>query len=802
MFTEKRVRLVKHYDEDRSFCKKEGAINNYQRKLDKEMLNRIYQARDAEVGPARNLMQAAINELKKHLMQRSSIIMQHTTLLSQILELSFDDIPGVFYFTGGGMAKSPQLPSNAYWVGNRFNLSHLNPNMCRVMIWYKNTDEELFYKHLGFAYITSNHPETSGAGKENMLNDFGYASEIFRYHYETPEFKNIRNVVDTYHLYFQELALNEQHRLINQAYYYRHEVYPSNPESNKSLLFDGHDIYPYPGKHPYTTCANYFDLSRVDPDARYKIIYFFPGHEKVLYYDYGFAYLVSTKVNTPGATRAETIKRFHNPIFANYYAHQVWRTYDIKYPQRWELEMAQVNYDWAIEKAKYDAKHKKHMAIVKSIAGIGLGSLASMLVPGLGSQILTALARGAVFGGVSSGVGGGNIVEGTFKGAFFAGIGHYCKVLEIPEVMRVATIAGISAHMNDENILKSALIAIGAEVVAGQLGISSEEVLKKAFVTSTISSLLGGQNLGNALMSGAIGTIGALSQQVGGELGNGIKDTIQEDVIEKPKKRLAITNGSNDDKLNLNNERSLVLAYNKYLNEPKQKNSNKQLKKINDYFSKPPKKQEDLNLWETAVRAFNGDKNAQLEMRHRMPRLAAVFDGIREGTERGEVIRNVGLTMVGVGTGAAVTLTVTKETGKLLFAYKLYKKSENIMKNGPTDRIQHEALKTQLRQNMEKPVVENKKLFKVVDELYRKNAEIGSGSTADAYRYTAHTGKLVKGSDHIKKTHDTIKFLENWIENNPTASSNDRSVAENILLDMKDAIGEKLWYSQTKPPKY
>ena len=31
--------------------------------------------------------------------------------------------------------------------------------------------------------------------------------------------------------------------------------------------------------------------------------------------------------------------------------------------------------------------------------------------------------------------------------------------------------------------------------------------------------------------------------------------------------------------------------------------------------------------------------------------------------------------------------------------------------------------------------------------------------------------------------------------------ASDRAAAENILSDLKDAIGQKEWYSQTKPPK-
>ena len=46
-----------------------------------------------------------------------------------------------------------------------------------------------------------------------------------------------------------------------------------------------------------------------------------------------------------------------------------------------------------------------------------------------------------------------------------------------------------------------------------------------------------------------------------------------------------------------------------------------------------------------------------------------------------------------------------------------------------------------------------------------------------------------------------MDFLKNWLKNNPKATVSDRAAAENILIDLKDGIGKKPWYSQTKPPK-
>ncbi len=84
----------------------------------------------------------------------------------------------------------------------------------------------------------------------------------------------------------------------------------------------------------------------------------------------------------------------------------------------------------------------------------------------------------------------------------------------------------------------------------------------------------------------------------------------------------------------------------------------------------------------------------------------------------------------------------------------------------------------------------------------RKNNEITNNSLANVVRYELATGKPVQGKFHLEDAVYAIEQLENWIKENPTASSNDRAAAENVLLDLKDAIGQRPWYSQTKPPRY
>ncbi|MEZ9187695.1 hypothetical protein AB4158_26705, partial [Vibrio splendidus] len=113
----------------------------------------------------------------------------------------------------------------------------------------------------------------------------------------------------------------------------------------------------------------------------------------------------------------------------------------------------------------------------------------------------------------------------------------------------------------------------------------------------------------------------------------------------------------------------------------------------------------------------------------------------------------------------------------------------NVTKRGAANRALHEAYKTQLRQQMSKPSVNNPQLKKIVDGLYRPNAKVGSGSTADAIRHELSTGQAVGGRFHSQKGADSIRALEKWSGNNPKASPGDRAAAENIVSDLRNALG-------------
>jgi RHS repeat-associated protein len=108
---------------------------------------------------------------------------------------------------------------------------------------------------------------------------------------------------------------------------------------------------------------------------------------------------------------------------------------------------------------------------------------------------------------------------------------------------------------------------------------------------------------------------------------------------------------------------------------------------------------------------------------------------------------------------------------------------------GATNVAAHAAYKDGLRAAMSKPAVADSSLAKLIDQLYRPNATVGSGSTAAAVRQELATGQPVGGAFHSQKAEDGIRSLERWLSNNPTARPGDRAAAENVVRDMSNALG-------------
>ncbi|MGL4860955.1 MAG: hypothetical protein ACRC5A_14750 [Enterobacteriaceae bacterium] len=104
---------------------------------------------------------------------------------------------------------------------------------------------------------------------------------------------------------------------------------------------------------------------------------------------------------------------------------------------------------------------------------------------------------------------------------------------------------------------------------------------------------------------------------------------------------------------------------------------------------------------------------------------------------------------------------------------------------------QHEKYKIGLRKSMEKPVVKDPKLQRIMDKLYRPNAKIGNGSTADAVRHEIATGEKVGGRLHTQKAQDHVRELQAWLRQNQSATPGDRAAAENVIKDLQNALGGK-----------
>lgn len=154
-----------------------------------------------------------------------------------------------------------------------------------------------------------------------------------------------------------------------------------------------------------------------------------------------------------------------------------------------------------------------------------------------------------------------------------------------------------------------------------------------------------------------------------------------------------------------------------------------------------------------------------------------------------------------VGAAVAGTYAVAKVAAKVgknalkKVAAQAKKASKTKPKNPPKNDASNAAKaakhKQDLRRQMSKPEVKDPELKKIMDKTYRENAKVGSGSTAEAIRVEKATGEMVGGKYHTQKGQDTLNELAKWIkknQNNPSVSSGDFKVAENVFTDIADAL--------------
>jgi hypothetical protein len=98
------------------------------------------------------------------------------------------------------------------------------------------------------------------------------------------------------------------------------------------------------------------------------------------------------------------------------------------------------------------------------------------------------------------------------------------------------------------------------------------------------------------------------------------------------------------------------------------------------------------------------------------------------------------------------------------------------------------AQRYDLATGMGRPSVSDNRLNRIVNDNYRPNAQIGSGSTADAVRHEITTGQQVGGRTHTQKAQEQITRLNNWIQRNPNGSQGDIRTAQNMIIDLEDAL--------------
>ena len=145
---------------------------------------------------------------------------------------------------------------------------------------------------------------------------------------------------------------------------------------------------------------------------------------------------------------------------------------------------------------------------------------------------------------------------------------------------------------------------------------------------------------------------------------------------------------------------------------------------------------------------------------------------------------------------AGITETLVHNCGEVVGRTATGQPIHAVAKDGGTDLFVQtpsgqyiDAQRYDLATGMGRPgSISDPALQRVIDRNYRQNATVGSGSTADAVRYEITTGQQVGGVNHSIKANETITRLNTWLNNTPNASLHDRSIAQNMIIDMEDAL--------------
>jgi hypothetical protein len=79
------------------------------------------------------------------------------------------------------------------------------------------------------------------------------------------------------------------------------------------------------------------------------------------------------------------------------------------------------------------------------------------------------------------------------------------------------------------------------------------------------------------------------------------------------------------------------------------------------------------------------------------------------------------------------------------------------------------------------------RLRNAIENLYRPNAKIGSGSSMDAVRFEKATGQLLSPTGHVQKLLDRRAQLMKLLSD-PALNPNDRAIVRRLLIDIQDAL--------------
>lgn len=159
----------------------------------------------------------------------------------------------------------------------------------------------------------------------------------------------------------------------------------------------------------------------------------------------------------------------------------------------------------------------------------------------------------------------------------------------------------------------------------------------------------------------------------------------------------------------------------------------------------------------------------------------------------GESIREVGITLYGQGSFDQLTSAIKAKENELRVAEELKSLGPSFFV-GPNGKAVPAKYKNWIGTNRRSEIiskVQDEPLANVVRSLYRRNAFIGDGGTADVIRFEKETGLNLgrNGGNHVKKGWENLRRLEK-ILGRQNLSRTDREIAEKLAGDLRKALEE------------